>query len=905
MTIDWNTLEQHAAVALERSSSLDDGQRASLAWIVKRLRQCNGLVLADEVGTGKTRIACALIHAVLAMGGRIATVVPKGLMHQWLAESRELDASVEATSLTTLPELFRSVSSPEHWRQLAPHPDRAEWCLLSHNFRIPQVRANSHTWRAALPALVELQLAPKTVRSDRRTREGRLDERLAAIEERATKRGAYWRGMAMLAKDVASRIRPRADLRRAMRKLPDIRILADNTTDVDLDAYRDAEGDRISEEILGAWLGDFDLIVVDEAHKSRGQLEEDDASETSSTAKILTRLLGHILQPADNARRLCLTATPMELELDQWRDLLLRASCDLGEQGKQVIAELKAATRDAAVAPDETKRLDRLCRASTEFTRTLSPYVTRRRRTDDGLLQEIQSRGEMDARPHPHRNVEAREISWSDPDVRKSPWIDVLFAAECMSHAARGLTKADTKDWPHAIRDAYTKLCKGHVSADFFDDVSIAIPAPSEADEHTRGKIIRVNYWYKHLRAARERIAARDSVEDGLVECEHPRITLAVREIEAWTQRRIAVDGLAHGEKVLVFGVFLHPLRVLRNVLNVRHALRAVDAGRPIAHSLHRNALSMSIARRQLDGMKRDRALGNRLRDSSESSLRDALHRGHEQYTALQTKLRGLIAKTVETWTKDPRRLGGIDDRRVLDDVRAHAMAFVLDELLNEDTAVHSDSDAADLAEVYFQRYLAPEITDLDAREDDEDPRTEALRGLFNDEDTRQRQFAVLLAGDTQASTRRYIQAAFNRRTSSPRVLIAQSQVGREGLNLHEACRVVIQFHAEWNPAILEQQIGRVDRKNSLWERLARQWLTSKDGDLPRVEVRQLVFEGTYDAFQWERVTRRKRMFDASLFGTLLPEEAWARVPPGFVNKLRDAAPSFRPPGYADGPRSA
>jgi hypothetical protein len=50
-------------------------------------------------------------------------------------------------------------------------------------------------------------------------------------------------------------------------------------------------------------------------------------------------------------------------------------------------------------------------------------------------------------------------------------------------------------------------------------------------------------------------------------------------------------------------------------------------------------------------------------------------------------------------------------------------------------------------------------------------------------------------------------------------------RVGREGLNLHESCRIVVQFHAEWNPAVIEQQIGRVDRKGSRCEQLAQAWL--------------------------------------------------------------------------------
>src|SRR3989442_13590276 len=68
---------------------LDAGQRASLTWMAQRIRH-GGAVLADEVGTGKTRIACAVVHAVLEAGGRAAVVVPHGLMHQWIGGARKL-----------------------------------------------------------------------------------------------------------------------------------------------------------------------------------------------------------------------------------------------------------------------------------------------------------------------------------------------------------------------------------------------------------------------------------------------------------------------------------------------------------------------------------------------------------------------------------------------------------------------------------------------------------------------------------------------------------------------------------------------------------------------------------------------------------------------------------------------
>ena len=130
----------------------------------------------------------------------------------------------------------------------------------------------------------------------------------------------------------------------------------------------------------------------------------------------------------------------------------------------------------------------------------------------------------------------------------------------------------------------------------------------------------------------------------------------------------------------------------------------------------------------------------------------------------------------------------------------------------------------------------------------------------------------------------------------SPWVLVAQSQVGREGLNLHESCRVVLQFHAEWNPAVLEQQIGRVDRKGSLWEQLFKKWRAEGGQKLLQfIEVRQLVFEGTYDAFQWNRVMHRQHVFDASLFGSLLPADAWERVPEEKRAMLIESAPDFSP----------
>jgi hypothetical protein len=261
-----------------------------------------------------------------------------------------------------------------------------------------------------------------------------------------------------------------------------------------------------------------------------------------------------------------------------------------------------------------------------------------------------------------------------------------------------------------------------------------------------------------------------------------------------------------------------------------------------------------------------------------------------------------------------------LDIEGVKDDLREaleeHLTSFVLDDFLSTNSSANEPTTQRimELAVEFFARHVDPVLRDhnVDDSSDKEgtSSREEALRGTFCDASddggqgagnavARQREHAVLLQGQTRMSTRRYMQEAFNRSTSSPRVLIAQSQVGREGLNLHEACRVVIQFHAEWNPAVLEQQIGRVDRKGGLWEKCAQAWLKDRSEDgIPFIEVRRLVFEGTYDAFQWDKVSSRQAAFDASLFGALLPAEAWDRVPPEHREQLRLAAPSFAPPEW-------
>ena len=359
MTFDWLAVADvlRCKVADEEripadSQTLDAGQRASLLWIARRIPE-SGLVLADEVGTGKTRIACALIQAVVESGGRAAVVVPHGLMHQWIAEAMMLAPDgPEPKALTTLTDFLRDVQPGDAaWNERKPYPNRAEWWLISHGFRAPRVQINSRDWRAALPGLVELNLARPAERTDKRTRLGRLQQ---AMDEAPD---SWWAGMVRIAGDVAGRLPSlpelRNEIKKRIRRLPPLSVMGADPNYGLRAAFGDGgDGRPLTEKILGLWLGDFDLMVIDEAHKGRSDFDVDNIALGVANGTVLGRLADVLLTQPGAGRRLCLTATPMELGLDQWLDLLKRARVE-PERGREVINAFREAARNAGIAPDE------------------------------------------------------------------------------------------------------------------------------------------------------------------------------------------------------------------------------------------------------------------------------------------------------------------------------------------------------------------------------------------------------------------------------------------------------------------------------------------------------------------------------------------------------------------------
>ena len=155
---------------------------------------------------------------------------------------------------------------------------------------------------------------------------------------------------------------------------------------------------------------------------------------------------------------------------------------------------------------------------------------------------------------------------------------------------------------------------------------------------------------------------------------------------------------------------------------------------------------------------------------------------------------------------------------------------------------------------------------------------------------------ASLMYGKTKPPTRRTLQYRFNHKHMNPRILIAQAAVASEGLNLHEACRKIVLFHLDWNPARIEQQIGRIDRQGSLWmKEFTNNSMSINNSNPPRIEIYTLALEGTYDDHRRQVVIDRQKTLKSQLFGELTTSEVIGSLSGELQNELAELAPDLRP----------
>jgi len=867
----WDVVAQEMVALVTastgRDGQLNEGQRACLRGMMARLRKrcdkAGGMVIADEVGMGKTRIAVALAKSVKAAGGRIAILVPPGLGFQWRVELR--DGGVEA------PPLLRSL-----WQYLwawAPENDspmpwfEQDVVLLSHAFATWRAGASldSRRW-SLLPAIYAWARRAGHPSSLLFRREPLTDPWVAAA-----------------AQGIVEAVGSLPPSSAAARQLDEL--VANTPWPQAMDGAQYGRWETLRpllERAVGLGLGVFDLVIIDEAHKSRG----DESG--------LSRLLEGVVLAGESTRRLAMSATPVELDVSQWHQTLQRIGVDeaaLSGADDDIFERYAEACQRVRQSPGSAEARAAYQAAAAVFEKTLSPFLLRRDKREVDAVQAFAAATRM---PY-HAYREEREVSVDTLELDPA-WKRAVCAAEALSIVARGhddqlskrlrLTLGNGHGIAALIDQVRRDVDKDRLPME--DDARLAGKSTAPADPGQPDKRMQRSAWWRDVISAA-------FTGDGDPLYFHPALIAAVKAIEGVTD---------DGEKVLVFGRFTRPLQALVHLLNARQLLHTLDAGGswPQAKVHADEWTALQAAHRQLG---RAGTLDRAALDAALKSQYDKLENRREAYRAglldvidADLPRSGRARQVFDALREAARRTTGEADNPLV--LLARAMQTLTADETRRDA--RPGSVFAELLDAACGR------GDEDGVEDDQDSLDpdeaaalwETLQERLREEFNRpQGGFARLMYGETPPQTRQLLQLAFNRAGTHPRVLVAQSMVGREGLNLHRACKTVVLLHPEWNPGVVEQQIGRVDRVGSLWEKQMEERLGKGTGNepWPRILVRPVVFRGTYDERNWDVLRDRWDDLRAQLHGVVIsPRLAEAHgIEPALVEEINGAAPCFSP----------
>lgn len=852
----------------EDATHLNRGQRASLRAVASRIVR-NGVVIADEVGMGKTRIAVEVARCVIKSGGRVAILVPPGLGYQWHAELR-------VGEINDVPAILRSLSA-----YLAAWADNQQpWftkqaVMVSHAFTNWRLGDNAAVWRWAL--VPELYARWREV-TDHRLPRGYYDN--------ATLAKGWVCSAAAKSIVAALPINRKHPLRRLLDEFVDVQWPRP------LDAGEYAKYGTLRrwlERSVGIGLGTFDLIITDEAHKSRG------------TESGLSRLLERVIVSSDSARRLALTATPVELDVSQWHSTLSRLGLDAATLAQ--VQEVTTQYADAVMRVRQAWRSSPEARAAykiaaARFQAILSPYLLRRDKREDPDVRSFHDHSGLPI------NAYRKETEISVKTAALSTaWRKAICAAESLSVVTR-----QSND-PVAKRLRLT-LGNGHGIAALLDQIKRAdddhrqeqfdgANAVTEQKEETRTadakRQERAEWWLKAISQAF--VQGDESLFD------HPAIKEAVQAIEQETQQR---------EKVLVFGRFTRPLRALVDLLNAREMLRRVQNEEPWPQAkVHGDRDDNAENSEWLAVRAAHRQLTSPLQlDALDETLRIRYERERQRREQFRERLISQIERGWQAHSPEARFKAIFDAfrRSVAANIpgeRAEQSSLALVARAMMELLESTDPEASEYANTFCQ--LIEAVCDRDDGDDDNEIDAAEATGLWGEIEARLRSeyartqggFARLMYGATSPESRRMIQLAFNRAKSFPKVLVAQSLVGREGLNLHKSCRIVLLLHPEWNPGVVEQQIGRVDRVDSRWCNELRKALSSGTpaDQLPRIEVRPVIFRGTYDEHNWTVLRERWDNLRSQLHGEVISADfaTVSHEDHELFDEISDAAPDFSP----------
>lgn len=308
-------------------------------------------------------------------------------------------------------------------------------------------------------------------------------------------------------------------------------------------------------------------------------------------------------------------------------------------------------------------------------------------------------------------------------------------------------------------------------------------------------------------------------------------------KIEPTVQRAVAL--WQGGHKVLIFGHFIMTIRALTERLNeaVDQAV-AEQAVRALAVESGDRDEAMDHVRRIVQRLQdRDSPLRRGVRERVERWIADAPELTPSQRDQVVELLLGTLATSSSVVRNLPLHRPAV--RASLESERptvaqARDAADAVSNSLSRGSGSRLSFKARTLA---FVQYLTGALATSDERD-------AALRELLSAD----RRVARQATGKVERDTRRRLLLGFNS-PLLPEILVA-SEVMSEGVDLHLDCRHVIHHDLSWNPSTLEQRTGRVDRLRCLAER---------EGESILVYLPYL--EGTADEKMYRVVSDRARWF--------------------------------------------
>jgi hypothetical protein len=870
---DWQQVWPLLQQLIKVDSLWRADQENSLAWISERLQVQTGVLIADEVGLGKTRLSIALAVCVVACGGRVAIMIPPGLTYQWCDEELQgflsqleilqllwVPKNIKSKVLRTYPDIFGTDKNPSSY----PLSGHASIIFISHRFGLAQLQSVKRAELLALPFL----LKSKLVLDGRRVRGAKkLDV------SKAQEAAVNW-------------------LHQYAKKYSKLHQFFTQPGQALNTAFNVEANEVLFRNLIGELIGDFELVIIDEAHKSRAGAEcltvTDKKTKTmiqSRMSACLNDILMHPGSASKRAKRVALTATPMEMDAEQWSDIFYRIGLPKKEveQLKKTVKTFAEAVKNVKVGSlDELKILKD---AAKLFQEELKLVVTRRVWRDHPSVKEFSEYSNTQNVAHPHRKIHEIIVPFSNlAPIEKLN----LAYAEGLASASRGIHtqfsfksagSRHSQGLPMVSESiGNSKDCKN-------TDVESFGTSPESIGEYAKRQ--RQIYWLDSLNSLSEDMGRVSESPRWHLQW-HPKVRNAITLIERLT---------GEGRKVLVFGEFIEPIRALDRALNIRHYLRHVRDGKPIP-------TPVGVKTNDPDVLRWQESADIGFSPAQKKTFVADAEKLSLLYSKERADLRKLCSEVAVQFLKN-ESLNGVILSPNLINILTTFLVQQLCVIDLPDPSVDGNEIEDTVKRLLFDLKDADpagakKIDDIDAEVSFnwdgviQELSKELERDNSGNFVFRMSPFSQLLFGDTKASTRRVKQSTFNHAKLNPQVLIGQSAVASEGLNLHRACRTVVLFHLDWNPGRIEQQIGRVDRQDSKWMADFESW--NRSGDAPHIDIHTISIAGTYDAYRTSVVHERAKILRSQLFGEILSTEQLNQLDEKTQAAICEIKIDFRPP---------